>query len=79
MAQKVHGFLHEPPFVPLRQYSIFNTSACIGGQADALVGAEGVHRLDEADGADGDQILLLLGLGVVFFEDAVSKANLSRV
>ena len=51
----------------MHQDLIFNTSAGVGGEADALVGAEGVHRLDEADGADGDQILLIGCLRVVFF------------
>lgn len=79
MHQKVPVLLLHPPIVPLCEDSIFNTSARISCQPDAFVGLEGVHRLDEPDGTDGDQVLLLLRLGVVFFEDAVSKANLSRV
>ena len=67
------------PRTKVHQDFIFNTPAGVCCQTDALVGLEGVHGLDEADRADGDQILLLFGLRVVFFEDAVSKANLSRV
>ena len=57
---------------------IFNASRGVGGEFDLLVGAEGVHGLDEADRADGDQVLLVGGLGVVFLEDASLKANLPR-
>ena len=73
---------HLPLHLPLRpkmhEDFIFNTSAGVGRQLDAPVGAKGVHRLDEPYGADGDQILLIGRLGVVFFEDASLKANLPR-
>ena len=78
MHQKVPVLLLHPPIVPLCEDSIFNTPAGVGRQLDAPVGAEGVHRLDEPYGADGDQILLIGRLGVVFFEDAFLKANLPR-
>ena len=58
---------------------IFDAAGGVGGELDLFVGAEGVDGLDETDRADGDQVLLVGGLGVVFLEDAVSKANLSRV
>ena len=32
-----------------------------------LIRAERVYRLNEPDGADGDQIVLLVGLGVILF------------
>jgi len=76
--QKVPVLLLHPPIVPLCEDSIFNTSAGVGGEADALVGAERVHRLNQSDGADGDQILLIVRLRVVLFEDAFLKANLPR-
>lgn len=57
---------------------IFNASARICCQADALVRAEGVDGLDQADRADGDQVVLMVGLGVVLLEDAFLKANLPR-
>ena len=50
----------------------------MGCQADFFVRPEGVHGLDQADGADGDQILLVGSLGVVLLEDAFLKANLPR-
>ena len=28
-----------------------------------------VHRLDKADGADGNQIVLILGVGIIFFNN----------
>lgn len=57
---------------------IFNTPARICCQADALVRAEGVDGLDQADRADGDQVVLMVGLGVVLLEDTSLKANLPR-
>ena len=57
---------------------IFDAPARIRSQPDTLVGAERVHRLDEPDGTDRDQILLVIRLGVVLFEDAFLKANLPR-
>lgn len=73
-----HLALQLPLRPKMHQDLIFNTSAGVGGEADALVGAERVHRLDQSDGADGDQILLIVRLRVVLFEDAFLKANLPR-
>lgn len=78
MHQKVPVLLLHPPIVPLCEDSIFNTPGRIGCQADFFVRLEGVHGLDQADGADGDQILLVGSLGVVLLEDASLKANLPR-
>ena len=55
---------------------IFNASRGVGGEFDLLVGAEGVHGLDEADRADGDQVLLVGGLGVVFLDDMGHQAEI---
>ena len=41
-------------------------------------GLKRVHRLNQADGADGDQVLLIAGLGIILFDDASLKANLPR-
>ena len=46
---------------------VFNAPAGVGGEPRLAGGVEGVHRLHQADGADGDQIFLVAGLGVVFF------------
>lgn len=78
MHQKVPVLLLHPPIVPLCEDSIFDAPARICSQPDTLVGAERVHRLDEPDGTDRDQILLVIRLGVVLFEDASLKANLLR-
>ena len=36
---------------------VFNTPGGIGSQLDVLFRVEGIDRLDQSDGADGDQIL----------------------
>ena len=54
---------------------IFNTPGRIGCQADFFVRPEGVHGLDQADGADGDQILLVGSLGVVLLDDMGHQAE----
>ena len=54
---------------------IFNASAGIGGQAHVFVRLEGGHPLDEADGTDGEQVVLISALGVVFFDDVRHQAQ----
>lgn len=78
MHQKVPVLLLHPPIVPLCEDSILNTPARICCQTDTLVGPERVHRLDKPDGADRDEILLIVRLRVVLLEDASLKANLPR-
>ena len=41
----------------------------IGGQPDAFARIKGGHGLNEPDGADGYEVLLVRGLGVVFFHN----------
>ena len=48
---------------------VFNAAAGIGAETDVFVGIEGVDRLDQPDGADGHQIVLLILPAVVFFND----------
>ena len=48
---------------------VFDALGGIGGQPGALFRLEAGDALDEADGADGDQILLVGVLGVVLFHD----------
>ncbi len=50
-------------------YSIFNTPAGIGGKLGAFTVIEAGNGFDEADGANGNQILLILIGRVVFFDD----------
>ena len=57
---------------------VFDAPGGVGGQAGALVGVEAGDPLDEADGADGDQVLLVGALGVVFFGRVKQKEEFSR-
>ena len=50
----------------MHQYFIFHTSGGVGGQLCALGAVKGCDALDQPDGADGDQILLIRYDGVVF-------------
>lgn len=52
----------------MHQDFIFHAPGGIGGQPRTLGGVKGGDPLDESDGADGNQILLVGGLGIVFFE-----------
>lgn len=56
---------------------VFHTAGGVGGQADALSGVKGGDGLDEADGPDGDQILLVGGLGIVFFHDVGHQTKIA--
>ena len=51
----------------IHQDLIFYASGSIGRQSRALTGVEGRDAFDEPDRADGDQILLIGGLCIVFF------------
>ena len=62
----------------MHQDLIFNTPAGIGGQPDVFVRLKGGDPLDEADGANGDQVVLVPGLGVVFFGRVKQKEEFSR-
>ena len=62
----------------IHEHLILHTAGGVGSQADLSLRAEGIHGLDKPDGADGNQILLIVRLRVVLFEDASLKANLPR-
>ena len=51
----------------MHQNLIFHTPGGIGGQPGPLGAVKAGDPLDQPDGADGDQILLVRGNGVVFF------------
>ena len=53
----------------IHQDLIFYASGSIGRQSRALTGVEGRDAFDEPNRADGDQILLIGGLCIVFFHD----------
>lgn len=66
------------PAAEVHQNFIFNTPAGIGGKAHVLVRPEGGDALDEPDGADGDQVVLVVGLGVVFLKGLLQETNPPR-
>lgn len=76
--QKVPVLLLHPPIVPLSEDSIFNTSCRISGQPGALGWVEAGNALDESDGPDGDQIVLIDTLGIVFLEQVKQKEEFAR-
>ncbi len=59
----------------VHEHLVFDAPAGVGGQLDAPVAFEGAHRLDEPDGADGDQVVLIGRLGVVFLHDMGHQAE----
>ena len=54
---------------PRRVHCIFNTPCRIRCKARALFRVESRDALDESNGADGYEIVGVVGLGVVFFDD----------
>ena len=54
---------------PRWMYCIFNTPCRICCKARALFRVESRDALDESNGADGDQILLIVRLCIVFLND----------
>ena len=57
---------------------IFNAPAGIGSQAHVLVRLEGGDSLDQPDGTNGDQIVLISGLGIVLLGRVKQKEEFSR-
>ena len=57
---------------------IFDAPGGVGGQTRPLLRVEAGDALDEPDGADGDQVLLVGALGVVFFGRLKQKEEFSR-
>ena len=64
-------------FLPaeVHQNLVFNAPAGVGGKTGALVVVEGGDGLDKADGADGDQVVLIAEGGVVFLDDVGHQAQ----
>ena len=50
----------------MHQDLIFHAAGSVGGQSCPLGRIKGGDPLDQTDGADGDQILLVGRLGIVF-------------
>lgn len=57
--------------------SIFHTSGGIGGEAGAFCRIKTLDPLDQANGAYGDQILLVCGLGIVLFHNMGNQAQVA--
>lgn len=57
-------------------YRIFHTPGGISGKTGALGYIKGSDPLDQTDGADGDQILLIRCLGVILFHDVGHQAQI---
>jgi hypothetical protein len=55
---------------------IFNAAGGIGGEPGTLFRIEAGDALDKPNGADGDKILLITALGVVFFHDMGHQAQI---
>ena len=62
----------------VHQNFIFNAPGGIGGQADVLIRLEGADPLDQADGADGDQVVLVAVGGVVLLKGLLQETNPPR-
>ena len=63
--KEVDSLFH--PKVRWGEDSIFNASAGVGGKACPTVRVESIHCFHQADGADGNKVVLIAGQGVVFF------------
>ena len=68
--------LLHPPIVPLSEDSIFNTSCRIGRQTRSFCRVKAGNALDESDGPDGDQIVLIDALGIVFLYDVRDQTQI---
>ena len=53
--------------------SIFNAPAGVGGEARPAGGVEGVYGFHQANGADGDQVLLITRQGEIWFAERTAE------
>ena len=56
--------------------SIFNAAAGVCGEPRLAGGVESVHGFHQANGTDGDEIILIARLGVIFFGDVSHQAQI---
>ena len=73
--RKSGGSLFHPK-VRWGEDSIFDAPAGIGGEPCPAGGVEGVHCFHQANGADGDQVLLITRQGVIFFDDVCHQPEI---
>ena len=71
--KEVDSLFH--PKVRWGEDSIFDAPAGIGGEPRLACGIKGIYCFHQANGADGDQVLLVAGEGVVFFDDVSHQAQ----
>ena len=72
--KEVDSLFH--PKVRWGEDSIFNAPAGVGGKACPTVRVESIHRFHQADGADGNKVVLIAGQGVVFFYDVCHQPEI---
>ena len=75
--KEVDSLFH--PKVRWGEDSIFNASAGVGGKAGPTVRVESITCFHQADGADGNKVVLIAGQGVVFFYDVCHRRRLCRI
>ena len=56
--------------------SIFNAAAGVSRKPCPAGGVKGVHGFHQANGTDGDEIILIARLGVIFFGDVSHQAQI---
>ena len=72
--KKMDSLFH--PKVRWGEDSIFDAPAGIGGEPRLACGIKGIYCFHQANGADGDQVLLVAGEGVVFFDDVCDQTQI---
>ena len=72
--KEVDSLFH--PKVHWGEDSIFNAPAGVGGKACPTGRVESIHRFHQADGADGNKVVLIAGQGVVFFYDVCHQTQI---
>ena len=72
--KEVDSLFH--PKVRWGEDSIFNAPAGVGRKPCPAGRVEGVHRFHQADGADGNKVVLIAGQGVVFFYDVCHQSEI---
>ena len=64
------------PKVRWGEDSIFDAPACISGEPRLACGIKGIYCFHQANGADGDQVLLITRQGVIFFYDVCHQPEI---
>ena len=70
-----HLTLELPLGAEVHQDFILNAPGGVSSQADILIRLEGADALDQADGADGNQVVLVAVGGVILFKGLLQETN----